>query len=62
MPILKKFICTGFNPDVGPDCPCVIIHNEDPIVDIVVYHEVQEHNESDTPELRDRIVKHLVNV
>jgi hypothetical protein len=46
MPILKKFICTGFNP----------------IVDIVVYHEVQEHNESDTPELRDRIVKHLVNV
>ena len=62
MPSLKKFVCQGFNPDVGPDCPCIIIHEPDPLLDIVTYHEVKEHGETDTPELREKIEKHLVDV
>ena len=61
MPTLKTFVCKGFNSEIGPSCPCVIVHNEDPIVDIVVYHEVQEHTEQDTPELREKIIQHLVD-
>jgi predicted small metal-binding protein len=61
MPTLKKFVCHGFNPDIGPDCPCIIIHEQDPVMDIVVYHEVKEHGEEDTPELRQKIIKNLVD-
>ncbi|MGA2667424.1 MAG: hypothetical protein ABSF32_00750 [Ignavibacteria bacterium] len=61
MPTLKKFVCFGFNPDVGPTCPCIVIHEEGPIIDVVVYHEVKEHEETDTPQLRKRIASYLVN-